>query len=717
MQVDVAKLRSAFFEDVNDHCEVLNRCIEELSEDQSSKAAFEDLLRTVHTLKSDSSAVGFEDVSDLLHQCEGTLLTLRSAESKLDGGTLHTLCQAVDQVMDLLQARRTEGDDGSCESGDVPTEHLEFDADPETLHDFVTESREHIDAAEAQLLVIENDASNQEALNAIYRSFHSLKGLASFLGLAEIQELAHHCESMLNLARESKLTLQDRAFELALASIDAFRMQVDLAENWLSTGKLKSNPDLPAFFAQLAEVNAALPGSSIDAQKKPQVEHLASAQSHEPIPQLPALDDKPAFATRSSRTVSNVRECIKVDRPRLDHLINVIGELVIGQAMLQEEVSSALGARKELPALTHLNKTVRDLQELSLSLRMVPVSSVFQKMARVVRDLARKLGKEVRFHTKGDETELDKTVVDQIGDPLLHMVRNALDHGLELPTERAKAGKPTRGEISLKAFHEGGNIYIELQDDGRGLDPEQILQKAIERNVVSPDQELSESEIIELVFAPGFSTAAEVTDVSGRGVGMDVVRKSVEALHGHVSLQSKLGVGTKIAIRLPLTLAILDGLSVRVGEEIYVLPILSVVESYSAKPSELRDIAGRGEVVLVRGDVLPLIRLNRILQSANVPPGKDSAEENLLVVIVEEGTKRYALMVDELVGQSQVVIKNLQTNYRRVEGIAAATILGDGRVSMILDLSGLVSISSSRHQEKVHTSSNTSAAVSLPFEA
>ena len=456
----------------------------------------------------------------------------------------------------------------------------EFDTDPELLAEFLTEAKEHLDVADEQLLVIESDPANSEALNAIYRSFHTIKGVASFLDLDEIRSLAHAAESLLNLAREGHLTLQGNPLDIAFASVDGLRRQVGIAATWLAVkGKLGLDPQLPALLSAIESIfSGTHPAIAPAHTPKDEIAAIAEAsQENElpidssdstarPLPSVPSQKEptSPAMTAENENSApasaTKLKESIKVDRDRLDKLINVIGELVIGQAMVEEEVAvwqEQFGG--ESLAMSQLNKTVRDLQELSLSLRMVPIGTAFHKMARIVRDLGRKLNKQIKFATEGEETELDKTVVDQIGDPLLHMVRNAADHGIETPDDRIAAGKPPLGKITLRAYHQGGNIYIEIEDDGKGLDREQLLQKAIEREIVSAGDQLTDQEIYNLIFAPGFSTAREVTDVSGRGVGMDVVRKNVEALQGSVSVQSKIGEGSTVTVRLPLTLAILDG--------------------------------------------------------------------------------------------------------------------------------------------------------------
>ncbi len=383
-----------------------------------------------------------------------------------------------------------------------------------------------------------------------------------------------------------------------------------------------------------------------------------------------------------------------MDRQRLDELINQIGELVIGASMVEQEVLSIAGGRG-LESLSALGKIVRDLQEMSLGLRMVPIAATFQKMNRVIRDVAKKVGKQINFVTSGDDTELDKSVVDQISDPLVHMVRNAADHGIETPEDRIAAGKPAEGTVTLRAYQQGGNIYIELVDDGRGLDRKRIMAKAIERGLVAPDANLTDADICNLIFQPGFSTAKEVTDVSGRGVGMDVVRRNVESLQGSVSVKSTEGQGSTMTVRLPLTLAILDGLLVRLTDEVFVIPLLSVIESISVRANEIHQIVGVGEVISLRGEIVPLLRLHNLL---NIPT-REGVEEQGLLVIVEDQGKRLALRVDDLLGQQQVVIKNLETNFRKVPGVSGATILGDGHVALILDIFGLSTLNIEASQQ------------------
>ena len=373
---------------------------------------------------------------------------------------------------------------------------------------------------------------------------------------------------------------------------------------------------------------------------------------------------------------------------KVDRLVNLVEELVISQSMLDQAMGDfsvdRLGDLRE--AVGTMNRNLRDLQARVMAIRMVPISTVFGRYPRLVRELAGSLGKKIVCEMVGQETELDKQVIERMGDPLTHLLRNAADHGIESPEERERLGKPPEGTIRLAAFHQGDNIVIEVSDDGRGLDPERLRQKALALGMIGAEQELSTEETYALIFAPGFSTATTVTNVSGRGVGMDVVKKNVEGLNGTIAIASELGRGTRIRIKLPLTVAILDGLCLGLGDETFVLPLLAIVESLQPRPQQVKTVFGKGEVLLMRGETLPLLRLGRLL----AVPAQVTVPSQGLVVIVESEGKKCGLLVDTILGQSQVVIKNLEKNYRKVEGIAGATILGDGQVALILDVHGLV---------------------------
>ncbi len=571
------------------------------------------------------------------------------------------------------------------------------------ISEFCGEGVEHLEEADRFLLALDSDPTDRAALNAIYRAFHSLKGVASMLGLEAVRTVAHEAESLLNLARDGKVVLRGPAVELAFASVDALKRHMGYARDWAAgKGPMPTDPTvhgLVTALRQACEAAGGMPWPTPDpvpaptpapapVPTAPPGASVAAPLSLVAAPALEAPAPAPAAPTGGAkpRRGTAEKETVRVDKDRLDKLVDTIGELVIAQSMAQEELLDLARRTGTAPrTLDELAKIARDLQELSLSLRMVPLQGTFQKLTRLVRDLSKKMGKPVDLEVHGEETELDKTVVDQLGDPLLHMVRNAIDHGLEPAADRVAAGKPAAGRVGLRAYHQGGSVYIELSDDGRGLDRDRIVRKAVEKGIIADGAKLTDAEAYALIFEPGFSTAAAVTDVSGRGVGMDVVRRNVEALQGAIQITTRLGHGTTFTIRLPLTLAIMDGLMVKLGDEVYVLPLLSVVESFRPQPDAVRRVAGRGEVVTARGEVVPLLRLHQLLNQ----PGAETDPGRGLVVLVEDQGKRVAVLVDELLGQMQAVVKSLDANYQRVEGLAGATILGDGRVAMILDVNGL----------------------------
>ncbi|HRI17487.1 MAG TPA: chemotaxis protein CheW, partial [Burkholderiaceae bacterium] len=382
---------------------------------------------------------------------------------------------------------------------------------------------------------------------------------------------------------------------------------------------------------------------------------------------------------------------LRVSVDKVDQLINLVGELVITQAMLAQNSQKMDAAlyQQLAKSLADLERNTRDLQQAVMSIRMIPMSVVFSRFPRMLRDLSAKLGKQVEFVTHGEATELDKGLVEKITDPLTHLVRNACDHGIELPAERTARGKPAAGTLTLAASHQGGSVVIEVRDDGKGLSREKLLAKARERGLHAPDS-LADAEVWNLIFAPGFSTAEIVTDVSGRGVGMDVVKRNITSLGGTVEIESSEGFGMSVKVRLPLTLAIMDGMSVAVGDECYILPLASVVESFQVHGDTVRTIGGSGQVVQVRDEYLPVVALERVFDIRRHDAADDGAEPNCpVMVVVEDDGQRAALMVDELLGQQQVVVKNLEANFRKVDDVSGATILGDGRVALILDVASL----------------------------
>jgi two-component system chemotaxis sensor kinase CheA len=550
------------------------------------------------------------------------------------------------------------------------------DEDLPLMKEFVVEATGHVETAEASILKLEENPQDTEAIDAIFRSFHSIKGVAGFLHLEQLGELAHAAETMINQVRQGNGAWSGLTVDLVLDSVDSMKhMIVALDESVRLDLPLAFEARLPALLQRLGDwvpgqLNAGR-GATVEAGGDRAV---ATASITGP-------------SRRSSGATSD--RTVKVSTDRLDALINLVGELVIAQSMTSQGLTAVLDAdAKQIRSISQLGKIAGELQELSMSMRMVPVHGMFQKMARLVRDLAHQVGKEIEFSAIGGETEIDRNLVEALSDPLVHMVRNAVDHGIEPPDVRAKAGKPRCGRLELKAYHRGGCIVVEVSDDGLGLNQQRILAKAVQAGIVREDQELSRQDVLQLIFHPGLSTAEQVTDVSGRGVGMDVVRKNVETLRGRIDIASHEGRGSTFTLRLPLTLAVIDGLVAKVGSERYIIPIASVEQSLRPTADQLSQVHGRGELCRIRDGVLPLFRLHKLF---GVIPTYDEPAE-AIVVVVQDGDHRCCLMVDELLGQQQVVIKSLGESLAMVPGVSGGGILGDGNVSLIVDVPGLIGL-------------------------
>jgi two-component system, chemotaxis family, sensor kinase CheA len=542
--------------------------------------------------------------------------------------------------------------------------------DASLIADFVTEAREYLDGAEAALLYLETNPEDTESINTVFRAFHTLKGTSGFLGLDAITTLAHQAESLLSRIRNHEIRYGGRYAELALRSVDALKALLDEVETPPAPG------GVPPFDGR--ELLAAL--EHLDADDVPADENPTAAPPADLAPREVVATER-----RSDRTEASVR----VRTERLDRLIDMIGELVIAHSMIAEDETLRSSAVHELNRkVSHAGKIVRELQDLSMGMRMVPLKGPFQKVTRLARDLAHRSSKQVDVELDGEDTEIDRNLVDVLSDPLVHMVRNAIDHGLEEPDERVAAGKPAAGRLAISAYHAGGNVVVEIRDDGRGLNRDKILRKAVDAGLVSAGSTISDREVYELIFAPGFSTADVVTDISGRGVGMDVVRRNVEAMRGRIEIDSQPGQGTRFVIRLPLTLAITDGMLVRVGAERYIVPTVNIQLSFRPEPAARSTIAGRGEMVTLRGDVLPLVRLHRVFNIR----GAEEDPSRALLMVVGDGAKRVALLVDELLGQQQLVAKSLGEGVGRAPGVSGGAILGDGRVGLILDVHSLVAV-------------------------
>jgi two-component system, chemotaxis family, sensor kinase CheA len=551
----------------------------------------------------------------------------------------------------------------------------------ELLTEFHAEAIDHLSQIESSLLILDEKPVDKDALNQIFRSFHTIKGVSGFLHLTPMHTLTHEVESLLDLARNGQLLLNPTIITAILQSRDAVQAMVAQITAALEKGHL---PDAVVPVGHLIRTVKALarnPAATFPAaQPVPVAVETASAEIQPSAPAAPAAESAAPAASVSSSTV-------RVNTEKLDSMMNVVGELVIVQSQIAESAREQADPNSALSRnIAQLGRITKELQRNAMSLRLMPIKPTFQKMERLARDLSRDFGKKIAFHTEGEDTEVDRTVVEEIADPLVHMVRNSLDHGLEPPAERIAAGKPDTGSLSLKAYNQGSHIIIELIDDGRGIDPDRIHRKAIEKGIVQAGDALTRDEILQLIFAPGFSTAEKVTSVSGRGVGMDVVKRNIDKLRGSVEIHTELGKGTTFLIRLPLTTAIIDGLVVRVGTDRFILPSTSVQMALRPDRANVVTVHGRGEVYDHRGHILPIRRLHRQFQI----PGATECPENGILVIVETQDRITALLVDELVSKQEVVVKNLGGFLANLPGIAGGAILGDGNIALILDPASLI---------------------------
>jgi len=690
----------------------------------------------LHNLKGEAGLMGLQEVAASCHESESLLADnlksfpaekllnakdwLQNAIAQLSGQVNKDAVSAdTDHETTAEQTDIAQQEDGTAKEP-VPAEQgtTIAQADIPLVTDFISESNEHLESAEEDVLNLEDNTEDTEAVNSIFRAFHTIKGVAGFLNLQQIASLAHAAENLLDMARKGELRLGGASTDVVLESIDAMKQMLGaLAEAAQSGQPIKSYEQLQTLLERIKTcVSGGAPAPRLgealvrsgaversqvrqalneqnqrqDKSKLGQILVEKGAATAQQVTQ--ALQDqqtpKPARSTTARKAAGE--GSIKVGTEKLDSLVTMVGELVIAQSMVNQDLDVHLEANQQLQRNVRLlDKITRELQELSMSLRMVPVQGVFQKMARLVRDLSRKAGKEIEFIISGGETELDRNVVEAIADPLVHMVRNSVDHGVELPDERVKNGKKRTGRVELRAFHQGGNIVIEIADDGKGLDRERILQKARANGLVKEEQELPDQEVYRLIFHAGLSTAEKVTDISGRGVGMDVVRKNIEALRGRVDIDSTPGQGSTFTIRLPLTLAVIDGQVITVGKETFIIPLLSIEQNLRPDKEQLSTVqGGRAEMVMVRGQLLPLVRLYALfdIETQSIDPSA------ALVVVVTDGQRRCCLLVDDLEGQQQVVIKSLSDSLGSLAGISGGAIMGDGHVALILDVPGLIDL-------------------------
>ncbi|WP_336220885.1 chemotaxis protein CheA [Citrobacter amalonaticus] len=659
MSMDISDFYQTFFDEADELLADMEQHLLDLAPEAPDAEQLNAIFRAAHSIKGGAGTFGFTILQETTHLMENLLDDARRGEMQLNTDIINLFLETKDIMQEQLDAYKSseEPDAASFEYICNALRQLALEAKGETAPAVV---------ANARLSVVDNMAPEESA----DAEEEKLRIVLSRLKASEVDLLEEELGNLTTLSDVVKgadslaATLEGDIAEDDIIAVLCFVIEADQ----IAFEKVAS-PATPVVQTEVADgVAIAQPVAAVPAVKQA----ASEAQSAR------AERDKPARASESTS--------IRVAVEKVDQLINLVGELVITQSMLAQRSNELdpVNHGDLITSMGQLQRNARDLQESVMSIRMMPMEYVFSRFPRLVRDLAGKLGKQVELTLVGSSTELDKSLIERIIDPLTHLVRNSLDHGIELPEKRMESGKNVVGNLILSAEHQGGNICIEVTDDGAGLNRERILAKAISQGM-AVNENMTDDEVGMLIFAPGFSTAEQVTDVSGRGVGMDVVKRNIQEMGGHVEIQSKQGAGTTIRILLPLTLAILDGMSVRVADEVFILPLNAVMESLQPRNDDLHPLAGGERVLEVRGEYLPLVELWKVF---DVEGAKTEATQGI-VVILQSGGRRYALLVDQLIGQHQVVVKNLESNYRKVPGISAATILGDGSVALIVDVSAL----------------------------
>ena len=662
MSLDLSRFHQTFFEESFEGLDTMEAALLRLDPAAVEAETINTIFRAAHSIKGGGGTFGFAAVSAFTHLLETLLDQMRSGQRAVTAEGVNLLLSSVDAVRELLHAAR-----------DARAANLDLITDRQQALERALAAPAPA-AAAADLPVAANEAPPAPAMRGWAIRFAPQPGLfrSGNDPLRILRELSGLGDLHAKVELPPALTLAQSAAEDCHAS-----WQLEL----VSAAGEAAVREAFAWVEDDCELEIA--PLAPPAEARPALTLIQGGKAEAPAVAAPPAKRWTGPERRSGQEAAG---SIRVPTDKIDVLINLVGELVITQAMLAQTGANLDPVANErlLTALAQLDRNTRSLQESVMGIRMLPMDFVFSRFPRLVHDLAGKLGKQVRLDTVGADTELDKSVIEKIADPLTHLVRNALDHGIETPEQRRASGKPEEGVITLSASHRGGNIVIEISDDGRGLHREKILAKARSSGLDAPDS-LADADVWQLIFAPGFSTAETVTDVSGRGVGMDVVKKNILALNGHVDLSSRPGQGMRITIRLPLTLAILDGMSIAVAGEVFIVPLASVVESLQARPEDVKTVGHAARVLRVRKEMVPIVDLHALLRL----PGQAVVERQLCILIESEGRK-LALGVDDLLGQQQVVVKSLEANYRRVPYMSGATILGDGRVALILDAAELV---------------------------
>lgn len=693
MSIDMSQFHQVFFEECFEGLEAMESGLLSLDIGDIDPEAINTIFRAAHSIKGGSGTFGFTVVAEYTHIMETLLDEMRDGRRQVTKQAVDVLLGSVDCLREMLTSIQNE-EEVNAQSVAQHQAALETELNGSSS----TPSAPAVSAAPPVAASVEEEEEEPEIeeeqgwkisfcpyLNLLrtgndpVRLFRELSALGQLTANVNIQDIPNFNEldpEECNISWE--LVLVGDIAESAVREIFSWvEEDCELELSPLAKPKKKKKPKAAA---------PALIASPVVAETK----DVASAAVVAPPPTT--VVKKVPTEAEAAKNAPKASSSIRVDTDKIDTLINMVGEVVITQSMLgligENFTMDKVGQLKR--GLAQLERHTRDLQQSVMNIRMLPISFVFSRFPRLVHDISTKLNKKITLKLVGENTEVDKAVVELINDPLVHLIRNSLDHGIEMPAERIAAGKPETGTIELKAYHRGGHIVIEIIDDGRGMDKSKLLAKAIEKGLVEESAIMTDKQILELIFMPGFSTAEQLSDISGRGVGMDVVRRNIQSLGGNIDIISELGKGSTIAIHLPLTLAILDGQSVAVGDETYIVPLVSIIESINITEKMLNKVAGKGETFKLRNEYLPIIRMREIF---NVKSGAATKSNEGVIVVVEGQGALCGFLVDELLGQQQVVIKSLEANYRRVEGVSGATILGDGSVALILDVPGLVRLS------------------------
>ncbi len=692
---DLSQFYQIFFEEAGENLDQMEQMLLDLDLSAANDEELNGIFRCAHSINGGAATFGFSDVAELTHQMESLLDRLRRHELQPVPAMVDVLLDSADASRSLLARHQSGGQGEAVSTADLVRRIAELAAGQvPTLSAPVPPAPVPVPVAEPVRAPAAAPAPAPASTGGAARALQIQIGPLERLEQADaIKELFRDIAGLGTIEDLPATVPQTRLYAVQTSSTDddlldlfAFHVAKEQVQIRSMEGAAPVEPEPADVTVQAVSDMAGgapygffpgAPGAPAEQQAATAAQPVANA----------AGTRSTAPRTGDAKSAQMESTTIRVDVKKVDQLINLVGELVITQAMLAQNSQGLDPAvyQQLLAGLADLDRNTRDLQESVMSIRMIPMSIVFSRFPRMLRDVANKLGKKVDLVTLGEATELDKGLVEKITDPLTHLVRNSVDHGIEAPEDRIAAGKPEHGTITLSASHQGGSIVIEVRDDGKGMSREKILRKARERGMDVSDA-MPDSEVWQLIFAPGFSTADVVTDVSGRGVGMDVVKRNIAALNGSVEIDSAEGYGMRVAVRLPLTLAIMDGMSVGVGNEVYILPLSSVVESFQVNPDDVSTVAQGSQLVKVRDEYMPVISLEKVFQV----PRQDQDKSSTIMVVVESDGSRIALLVDELLGQHQVVVKNLESNYRKVANVSGATILGDGTVALILDTSSLV---------------------------